>query len=332
MFKEARIKLTIWYVVVTMAISLFFSVSIYSRISNELDRGYRRLGVIYRDRGGPFGLFFDSAALEQLSFAKRNLLLTLLVINAGILGLTGTAGYFLAGRTLKPIQNILEDQKRFISDASHELRTPLTALKTSIEVALRNKNFDVTQATGVLTENLEEVNNMQTLTDELLILSRPVLSNGRANSETVYLDQLVEESIKKIEVLAQMKEIKIEYSPAKINVNGDAKSLIQVFVILLDNAIKYSSNGSKVSVASSKTDGHVLVKVKDNGIGIEADDLPHIFDRFYRADQSRSKEKVEGFGLGLSIAKKIIEEQGGTISVESQTKPGSVFTISLPKV
>jgi len=315
MFKEARIKLTIWYVVVTMAISLFFSVSIYSRISNELDRGYRRLGVIYRDRGGPFGLFFDSAALEQLSFAKRNLLLTLLVINA-----------------LKPIQNILEDQKRFISDASHELRTPLTALKTSIEVALRNKNFDVTQATGVLTENLEEVNNMQTLTDELLILSRPVLSNGRANSETVYLDQLVEESIKKIEVLAQMKEIKIEYSPAKINVNGDAKSLIQVFVILLDNAIKYSSNGSKVSVASSKTDGHVLVKVKDNGIGIEADDLPHIFDRFYRADQSRSKEKVEGFGLGLSIAKKIIEEQGGTISVESQTKPGSVFTISLPKV
>lgn len=334
MFKEARIKLTIWYVVVTMLISVFFSFSIYVRVINDLDRGYRRLSVVYHERGGPFGFFDEAVASEQFEHSRRNILITLLLINSGILVLTGTAGYFLAGRALKPIQNMLEEQKRFISDASHELRTPLTSLKTSIEVGLRNKHLDVPQSRELLRDNLEEVNSMQVLTDDLLVLSRPSATNGKISRENMSLDLAVEESIKKVAALAQKKDIKILYAPtdisAGISIPADEKSITQVFVILLDNAIKYSKMGTQVQVIAAQLPGSVSVKFKDHGIGINPEELLHIFDRFYRVDQSRSAEVVDGFGLGLPIAKKIIEEHGGKIVAESSPQSGTVFTVTLP--
>lgn len=330
MFKEARIKLTIWYVVVTMAISLFFSVSIYSRVSNDLLRGYRRLSSAYRERVGPFGFTDEAFALEQLEHAHRNILLTLALINSGILVLTGTAGYFLAGRALKPIQKMLEEQKRFISDASHELRTPLTSLKTSIEVALRIKHLTETQSRELLGDNLEEVNSMQILTDDLLILSRPRATNENLGRENLPIDRAIYDAIKRVAALSQSKKINVEYAPTGISLFAVEKSINQLFVILLDNAIKYSGTDSQVRISAQKLDGAVSVKFIDHGIGIKMGELPHIFDRFYRADQSRSTMKVEGIGLGLSIAKKIVEEQGGRITAESSPQTGTIFTVTLP--
>ena len=133
--------------------------------------------------------------------------------------------------------------------------------------------------------------------------------------------------ITEIESLANQKSIEFENELDDVSILGDKESLTELFVILLDNAIKYSPAKSTINISVHKFDGHVEIKIKDRGIGIKASDLPHIFDRFYRADHSRNKEKVSGYGLGLSIAKNIVDLHSGTISANSKPGKGSEFVL-----
>ena len=313
MFTAARVQLTAWYLLIIMCISIFFSITIYHGITNEVERSLRiqRIRLYRQNRDMPP---IDPQVLEE---AKDRIIASLLFINLSILVAAGGAGYFLAGRTLKPIQKMVEDQNRFITDASHEFRTPLTSLKSEIEVFLRG-NKDIAKNTKeLLQSNLEEVNNLQVLSDNLLELTQYEKPQVALLFETVSIVDVLNSAFRRVSPFAKKKQILLEKKIQNLFVKGDKQSLVQLFVILLDNAIKYSNNKKTVSVTAETTDHAVIVVVKDNGAGIESQDISHIFDRFFRADSSRTKQQASGYGLGLSIAKKIVANHNGSISVES---------------
>lgn len=179
MFRSARLKLTAWYLLIIMLISVSFSIGIYNVQIRELER-FRRVQPIRAEDLTPNGIRSRVFVIDQtlIDEAEDNLQFTLIIINVGILILAGYSGYFLAGRTLTPIREMVDEQNRFITDASHELRTPITSLRSEIEVTLRDKNLNLKEARELLKSNLEEVNNLQYLSDNLIKLSQ----NQKINS------------------------------------------------------------------------------------------------------------------------------------------------------
>jgi len=239
-------------------------------------------------------------------------------------------GYFLAGRTLHPIKVMLEEQNRFLADASHELRTPLTSLKSEIEVNLRDKNFNFQNARLLLQSNLEEVNHLQILSDNLLKLTQYQKGNLALPLAEISLPEISKEAVKKINGLAKDKNIIIHNQVTDCALTGNKTTLVEMLVIFLDNAIKYSSKNTAVMLSIKKTDGKIIIYIKDEGQGIEEKDLPRLFDRFYRADKSRAKSETNGYGLGLSIAKEIIERHQGSVLIKSKIKEGTTVEVTLP--
>lgn len=347
MFENARLKLTLWYLIIIMAVSAFFSLIVYRGFTKELGRGFRfqamhdvpeRSFFIQNQNGFtrilPFWIYPDEIPpaefAEIITLAKRRFALQLFIINGGILVLAGAAGYFLAGRTLEPIENMVNEQKRFVADASHELRTPLTSLKTEVEVALRDKKLKLDEAKKLLKSNLTEVDKMKYFTDNLLSLSRYDSNGHDLPMEDVDLGEAVRQAIERNIPQAKDKKILIKDDLSDAVVRGNSQSLVELFSILINNAIKYSPQKSRVQVSVKKDKKHAVAIVADQGIGIDAKDIPHIFDRFYRADLSRTKKGIDGFGLGLSIAKSIVEAHKGEIYVKSEVDKGAKFTVTLP--
>lgn len=329
MFHSARIKLTAWYLLIIMIISTLFSIAFYLSATREIRRIIRlqRLRIEQQYDLFPFAPPpIPEIDLQTLIDAQNRLKLILVVINGTIFVLAGTGGYFLAGRTLRPIQDIVNEQNRFVSDASHELRTPLTVLRSEIEVALRDKKLNLKDAKALLQSNLEEVTHLQQLSDNLLELSQ--LEINQTSLEPLDVGYLTQQVIKRMSSIAKQKNIGLINNVKNIEVKGNKNMLTELFVILIDNAIKYSPANTSVIVSSSVTGRSVHIKVKDQGIGIEKENLLHIFERFYRTDSSRSKN--HGYGLGLSIAKKIVERHHGSISAKSTVDKGTTFTVTLP--
>ncbi len=301
MFNEARIKLTFYYLTIIMIISLFFSGIIYRSLTFELSR----IENMQRSRRANVSFSIDP---EIISETKSRILSSLIIINTAILVVSGLSGYFLAGKTLNPIQKMVNEQKEFISDASHELRTPLSSLKSQIEVALRSKKLSAMESRQILQSNLEDVNNMINLSNYLLKLNRQ--QNGKIDFKKIDLAEIVSETVGK-------KDIKL--SLVKTIVSGDRDSLKELVNILIDNAIKYGEGNEIAIVLKNKT-----LKVVDHGIGISQKDLPHIFNRFYRSDRARGKD---GYGLGLSIARQIVDNHNAKIKVESKLGIGTTFKV-----
>jgi signal transduction histidine kinase len=317
MFTKTRLKLTAWYLLIIMLVSLSFSAIIYKSYSDEVERFERMQRQRFERR------FLiptpPSPMLDLLDETKQRVLYTLIIINSIILVTSGGFGYLLAGRTLKPIKDMVEEQNRFISDASHELKTPLTSLKTAFEVYLRDKTGTLAEAKSIIKDSVTEVNKLQFLSESLLKLAKfqkPIL-----NLTDINLKDIVNEAIKKIAPLAKKKEIKIIKNLKDSTVIGDKNNLIELVVILLDNAIKYSPAGEKIIVNLANN----VFMIEDHGVGIDEKDLPYIFDRFYRAEKSRSRN---GFGLGLAIAKEIVKAHNGNITVKSQEEAGTIFTVT----
>lgn len=311
MFKEARIQLTAFYLAIIMTISLSFSGVIYHGINKELTRienfqkvRFQKLIIAY-----PQVVELVPHEIEEISRARHTLLVTLGLINLSIFTLAGAGGYLLAGRTLDPIRKNMDAQKTFISDASHELRTPITSLRTELEVTLRDKNLDLRDAKTQLKSNLQEVIKIQKLANYLLQMNR--LGHKKLILKKVDLKKITEVAIGKRKV---EKDLKTTY------VKGNGEALVELVSILLDNAFKYSDKSSqpKITVQNKK------IIISDKGMGISTEDLPHIFDRFYRSDKSRG---TEGFGLGLAIAKSISDAHNAEISVKSELGKGSKFTV-----
>jgi signal transduction histidine kinase len=331
MFHTTRLKLTLWYVLISTVVSILFSIAIFGILQRQLayneNRFMSRIDWL-RDIDPNFDEHFE-AHQEDVQATQRQLILNLLYIDIFIVGLSALAGYFLAGRSLRPIQEMVDKQNQFIADASHEFRTPLTALKTAIEVNLRNKDLSPEDAKKVFKENLNDVDRMRNLSDNLLSLAK-LQTQGTEQFENIALDEVIKQSISNTALLAKEKKIAVTSSLPKSHVVGSKARLTELFTILLDNAVKYSAPKTKIYVKLKHNPDSNEVIIKDNGIGISPEDLPHIFERFYRADKSRSTMHTEGYGLGLAIAKEIVQSHGGTIEVKSSIKKGSIFSVKLP--
>lgn len=333
-FHKRSIRLAGFYLIIIMVISIFFSANVYQLSVQELERGLRRTGQALNDpvnRTIPNRLrqqLFDERE-ELFKDAKERVAQRLLFTNLLILVGGGILSYFLALRTLKPIEEANESLERFTADASHELRTPITAMRTENEVALMNSKLTTLQAKKILQSNIEELDKLTDLMNGLLRLAS--LDKTQLQLKSIAVENLVQESVQRTLPLAEKKDILVTTKiggPA--TVICDQTSIVEALVILVDNAIKYSPRKSEVSIVVRKSGKNTAIEVADKGVGIKATALPHIFERFYRADSSRNKQHANGYGLGLSIAKDIVALHGGDISVTSTPGKGSTFTVQIP--
>lgn len=333
MFRSATLRLTLWYLAIVMAISLIFSGLLYNETTHDLNKGLRSESQsIYNQfpvfQGDP------NINLRPAPYYKagaHRLLIRLVGFNIIVLIAAGFSSYWMAKRTLGPIEAAHEQQKRFTSDVSHELRTPLTAIKMESEVALLSSKPSAKDLKLTIESNLEEVGKLEGLINSLLRLSRLEADELQGNfiineSKTIFDAALSE-------LARRAKTHNITVTAGKdTTVIGDSDSLRQLVVILLDNAIKYSPAGSDISMESRSLKDKIEWVIKDHGNGIDPTSLEHVFDRFYRADNSRNKAGApEGYGLGLSIAKMIADVHSSTITISSQVGVGTKITITFPK-
>lgn len=329
MYKSATVKLTGWYLLILMSISLLFSVIIYRVAESEVATRLDGLQAgIQRESDISSLPRYDYRALRarQADQAADNLFVSLLYTNILILAAGGIGSYVLARRTLRPIEHAHEAQSRFTSDASHELRTPLAIMKTELEVALRDPNLTKEEMKELLGSNLEEVNKLAQLSHTLLQLSK--LDHSSFTKQRFALDEVARDVIKRCDKTGA----RVSFSPPPHHLLIDANqiSIEELITILVENAIKYSPDDSAVHVTTTTRNKKACFEIKNSGKGIITSDLPYIFDRFYRADSSRTGGDKNGYGLGLSLAKKIVELHNGELSASSAKDQETTFTFLLP--
>ena len=330
MFRSATFKLTMWYLAIVVAISVLFSVVLYHMATTELVRG---LHSESRRIFTQFPVFQNSPYLQpgpDIDNAAHRLLLRLIGFNLLVFVSAGLASYLLAKRTLSPIEQAHAQQQRFTADVSHELRTPLTVLRMESEVALLNEHTTSIELRETLASNLEEVTKLETLINSLLRLTRLEESELRHNFRPVSCADVIAESVNQMSKSSNKRNINIDITTHNCQLYGDYDSLVQLVVLVLENAVKYSSEAGRVSIIASNDSRQATIQIIDTGIGIEPDALQHIFQRFYRADSSRNKTNAEGYGLGLSIAKMIADIHQGDITLSSQQGIGTTATLRLP--
>lgn len=324
-------RLAVTYVAIIMTMSLGFSFVFYRTSSNELGRQIPQRGMFVIERQVGFGMpaqQLDDFLQERIDEGRRALLVRLVGLNVLAFTAGSALSYWLARRTLAPIEDAMNAQAQFVSDASHELRTPLTAIIASNDVALRDKKLSLAQAKAVIRQNAEDAQKLHALSDGLLKLAR-----GDAYAVTlsrVPLQDIAADAMNQVLHPALAKNITVHDKVPKIFVHANKTAATQALVILLDNAIKYSAENGNVYLGASTRGKYVYLTVRDEGVGIRASDLPHIFRRFYRADAARTKHGQNGYGLGLAIAQKLVTQQNGEITAESTLGKGSTFTIKLP--
>jgi heavy metal sensor kinase len=307
-------------------------------------------------------------SLESTHDTIQQLLTTLLVSVPLLVLVAGLSGYFLAARALAPIDEItrtarhisardlsarlnmpamddevgrlaetidemlarlndsFQRERQFTNDASHELRTPLTAMQAILGV-IRAKRRTPEEYEHALDDLSEEADRLRTLVENLLRLAR-----GEKRSDNLYgmvdVSTMLNDVSDSLRPLAEGKNINLSCDlPENLTTFGDSDEIIRLFVNLLDNAIKYTEHG-EIIVTARKDEHGIIINIKDTGIGISPEHLPHIFDRFYQVDKSRSRH---GSGLGLAIAKEIVRAHNGEIEIHSTTRKGTTFTVYLPQ-
>ncbi len=230
---------------------------------------------------------------------------------------------------IERLERAFKRQREFTGDASHELRTPLSVIQAEASLALQKERSAEEYRESLATIS-EEAKHMGMIIEELLTLARADSGTEKLVFETVDLGELLHSLASDGEVLSHEKGLVFHAGPfPSIEIKGDRAKLRQLFLNLMDNAIKYTPPGGTVSISMEPGKDSVVVTVRDTGIGIPAEHLPHIFERFYRVDKARSRAEG-GAGLGLAIAKHIAQAHGGTISVESEVGKGSAFYVHLP--
>jgi signal transduction histidine kinase len=222
-----------------------------------------------------------------------------------------------------------ELRHRAMADIAHELRTPLSVLQVQLESIEDNLTAPTPEVIAGLRGDLAHLSH---LVEDLRVLTLADAGELRVEAEPVEMGGLVRDVVGRMQTAARVKEVILDTQlpDADLSVMGDAQRLTQVLLNLLSNALQHTPPGGRVVISARQAEGEIYVTVQDSGEGISPGDLPHVFERFYRADRARSRD-TGGSGLGLSIAKSLVEAQGGTITVESQVGQGSIFTVSLPQ-
>ncbi|KQU56887.1 hypothetical protein ASG66_21010 [Bacillus sp. Leaf406] len=268
--------------------------------------------------------------MHQEQEMLEHLLFVMIWISAAGTIFSILAGYFLANRALQPVKNAWDKQTRFVADASHELRTPLSVMQLNLEHLFRYPDHTVEDEIERISSTIQETRYMSKMVADLLTLARSDTDQAELIGESIIIDEPLDKAVLAFKEVANLKGIKLIASPpSRLQVLGDEERLYQLFIILLNNAVKYTPAGGSVEICTAKEGGKVRIEIKDTGIGISPDDLPHVFDRFYRGDQARSRG-VEGTGLGLSIAKWITDIHSGSIKIESRPGKGTTIILSFP--
>ncbi len=306
--------------------------------ATDIVNGGGTLGSIYRYAqvvpnpvaSGYVGVVLVGESIQPQEDALSLILILLLSIGGLTLLGAGLGGLFLADRALVPARLAWTNQQRFIGDAAHELRTPLTLLRADAEVLLRSREHLASEDAELLEDIVTETNHMSTLATNMLTLARLDNNSSHREHEVVNLTDVALADVRRVQALADQSEISLQVeSTDTALVIGDPILLEQAVLVLLDNAIKYNRPGGRVTVDTTVKDKYALLKVSDTGIGIAAEHLPHLGERFYRVDKSRSRE-AGGTGLGLSIARSIAEVHGGALTLTSIPDQGTKVTIQLP--
>jgi len=229
-------------------------------------------------------------------------------------------------QTLERLETLFTSQQRFLADVSHELRTPLTVIKGNVDLMRRMRELDDESLTSID----QEAGRLTRLVGGLLLLAQAESGSVSLNMKPVELDTLILEVFQEMKVLAGEK-IKLHLTEIdQVQVNGDRDRLKQVLLNLVGNAIQYTPQNGDVFLSLGIIAEQARLIIRDTGPGIPAEDLPHIFERFYRAEKSRTRGKTTGFGLGLSIAHWIVDKHDGRIEVDSKQGQGTTFCIWLP--
>lgn len=320
-FFQARIKLTLWYMLISYSLLALFTVAVLSAERQAF------ADVVNLVNSHVRGVVFNIYLQEQINEFESNFARWLFIFDAVILVIATAASYWLSGRTLKPIERAMDDQQRFVADVSHELRTPLAGMSMAIE-AYQRGNMTEAEAGDLINDLQADVKRMSGLVSGLLKLVR--LESGDKQPsivERVNFSEVVTDSIESIALAAKRQGLKVTYEIADdACVVGNSDEFRQVVTILLDNAIKYTPKKGAVRLELLKHHHQIKLTVFNSGPGVAADDLPYLFDRFYRGANAGD----EGSGLGLAIARYIIEQHKGTIAVASQPNNGVTFRILLP--
>jgi signal transduction histidine kinase len=263
--------------------------------------------------------------------AEASILSTLLVVlivgGLAVLLAAGAFGFLYAGRALVPIRDSLKRQREFAADASHELRTPLAIIRGSVADLHRNPNRPVAEVGNALEDVEAEVQHMTRLVDDLLLLARSDSGAVEMRREPVELSEVTGEALQSLRGVAEQKDVTLRLDAAPVTIAGDPDRLRQLAAILVDNAIRHSPKGGTVRLSVRDDDGAAALIVEDEGLGIRHEDLPHVFDRFWRASNAPSG----GTGLGLAIASWIVEHHGGSITVANGQAGGAQFGVRLPR-
>ena len=241
--------------------------------------------------------------------------------------------YFLSRWAFAPVERSWEQQVRFIADASHELKTPLSVIKADLQILDQSPSGFSNSDRVWITRANDEVMRMQDLVTELLELAEAenVARSSETRTDQVDFSSVVEKSSLQLDPVAFERAISIEtHSDKNVYVRGNVNELERLVTILIENACKYANPKSSIDVCLRESGNSAVLDVNNTGVPIKAEDLPHLFERFYRTDHARTREGQGGYGLGLAIAKTITEAHGGTISARSDQEHGTTFTLTLP--
>ncbi len=278
----------------------------------------------------------EGVAVVQAAQSRRvvreavgNLLLILVPVGLGGLLLSSVGGLYMSRRAMQPVRDSFRRQRTFIADASHELKTPLALVKINAEVMKRDLTDPDTRE--IVEDQLYEIDRMDALLSDLLVLAR--LDAGRLDVENKPFDltTVAVETAGRFLTRAADEGVRLEVDiPDELPVCGDPERMAQILAALLDNAIRYTPKGGSITVSGRLLDDQAEASVKDTGPGIAPEHLPRIFDRFYRAEEARTRAGG-GTGLGLSIARDLARAQGGELTAESVAKGGALFRLTLPR-
>lgn len=294
------------------------------------------LGLFYvkRQAGGVMYLAFADMGSAS---GWRSLAATLAVVEVAALAVFFVISLFFSRWALRPVARAWTQQRRFVADASHDLKTPLTVILANTSIALEHPERSVASQSQWLESTQHEAEAMQSLVGDLLALAKMDEEEAAAQSgaarpafEDVDLSDVLEGEVLQFESVAFERGVKLESQVEPgIELRGNEQRLRRLAGTLIDNACKYVDDGGAVNVSLSRAGKQAKLEVRNTGAPISPEDLPHVFDRFYRADKARTGD-AGGHGLGLAIARAIAEEHGGTLTASSTQAEGTAFTATLP--
>jgi signal transduction histidine kinase len=295
------------------------------------DGGARAVSMpMYDDAGELVGVMQYARSLREIRDNVNRLLFVLLPLGLGALGLAAFGGLYMAGRAVRPVRDSFDKQRAFVADASHELKTPLTLIRADTEVVLYRGRIDPDDR-KLIEHVLAETDRMDAVLSDLLLVARLDASKLEVSTEPFDLSVVLSESVERFRLRVSAKDINLEVqTTGQLPVRGDPKRTGQILAVLLDNAVRFTPSGGRITVDGQLQTGWAEVSVRDTGPGIAPEHLPRIFDRFYRAEEARTRNSG-GTGLGLAIARDLARAQKGDIQAENAKGGGTVFRLVLPK-